>query len=69
MKRVVAMAALIINLLVGHALAAYDPEFGDAYTTLPVMSVLNPLEGSLMITSEFSLIGRTHPVFGNVRPH
>ena len=69
MKRVIAMTMLITNLLVGHALAGYDPEFGDAYTTLPAMSVLNPLEGSLMITSEFSLIGRTHPVFGSVRPH
>ena len=69
MKRAIAIMTLILNLLVGHAFAAYDPEYGDAYTTLPVMSVLNPLEGSLMITSEFSLIGRTHPVFGNVRPH
>ena len=69
MKRVMAMTILIVNLMIGHALAGYDPEFGDAYTTLPVMSVLNPLEGSLMITSEFSLIGRTHPVFGSVRPH
>ena len=69
MKRVMAMTMLIINLLIGHALAAYDPEYGDAYSTLPSMSVLNPLEGSLMITSEFSLIGRTHPVFGSVRPH
>lgn len=69
MKRAIAIMTLILSLLVGHAFAAYDPEYGDAYTTLPVMSVLNPLEGSLMITSEFSLIGRTHPVFGNVRPH
>lgn len=69
MKRVVAILILTLNLLVGHAFAAYDPEYGDAYSTLPVMSVLNPLEGSLMITSEFSLIGRTHPVFGSVRPH
>ena len=69
MKRAIAIVTLILSLLVGHAFAAYDPEYGDAYTTLPVMSVLNPLEGSLMITSEFSLIGRTHPVFGSVRPH
>lgn len=69
MKRAVAITTLIINLLTGHALAAYDPEYGDAYSTLPVMRVLNPLEGSLMITSEFSLIGRVHPVFGSVRPH
>ena len=69
MKCVIAIVALIINLLSGHALAAYDPEFGDAYTTLPTVNVLNPLEGSLMITSEFSLIGRTHPVFGSVKPH
>ena len=69
MKRAIAIITLILSLLVRHAFAAYDPEYGDTYTTLPVMSVLNPLEGSLMITSEFSLIGRTHPVFGNVRPH
>ena len=69
MKRTIAIMTLILSLLVGHAFAAYDPEYGDAYTTLPVMSVLNPLEGSLIITSEFSLIGRTHPVFGSVRPH
>ena len=69
MKRTVAILVLVLNLLAGHALAAYDPEYGDAYSTLPVMSVLNPLEGTLVITSEFSLIGRTHPVFGSVRPH
>ena len=69
MKRVIIIMILMINLLVGHALAAYDPEYGDAYSTLPVMTVLNPLDGTLMITSEFSLIGRTHPVFGSVRPH
>ena len=69
MKRVIAILALILNLIAGHALAAYDPEYGDAYSTLPVMTVLNPLEGTLMITSEFSLVGRMHPVFGSVRPH
>ena len=69
MKRTVAIFTLVLNLIAGHALAAYDPEYGDAYSTLPVMSVLNPLEGTLVITSEFSLIGRTHPVFGSVRPH
>ena len=69
MKRVIAIMALILNLMAGHALAAYDPEYGDAYSTLPVMTVLNPLEGTLMITSEFSLVGRMHPVFGSVRPH
>ena len=69
MKRTVAILVLVLNLIAGHALAAYDPEYGDAYSTLPVMSVLNPLEGTLVITSEFSLIGRTHPVFGSVRPH
>ena len=69
MKKFVAILILLINIFTGHALAAYDPEYGDAYSALPTMSVLNPLEGSLMITSEFSLIGRTHPVFGNVRPH
>ena len=69
MRRVITILILILNLVVGHALAAYDPEYGDAYSALPIMSVLNPLEGSLMITSEFSLIGRTHPVFGSVRPH
>jgi hypothetical protein len=69
MKKFVTILILLINISAGHALAAYDPEYGDAYSTLPTMSVLNPLEGSLMITSEFSLIGRVHPVFGNVRPH
>lgn len=69
MKRVIAIMALILNLMAGHALAAYDPEYGDVYSTLPVMTVLNPLEGTLMITSEFSLVGRMHPVFGSVRPH
>lgn len=69
MKKVVAILILMINFLSGHALAAYDPEYGDAYSKLPAMTVLNPLEGSLMITSEFSLIGRVHPVFGSVRPH
>lgn len=69
MKRTAAILALVLNLLAGHAFAAYDAEYGDAYSTLPVMSVLNPLEGTLVITSEFSLIGRTHPVFGSVRPH
>lgn len=69
MKKFVVILTLLINIFTGHALAAYDPEYGDAYSTLPTMSVLNPLEGSLMITSEFSLIGRMHPVFGNVRPH
>ena len=69
MKRTAAIFTLVLNLIAGHALAAYDPEYGDAYSTLPVMSVLNPLEGTLVITSEFSLIGRTHPVFGSVRPH
>ena len=69
MKRVIAIMALILNLVAGHAVAAYDPEYGDAYSTLPAMTVLNPLEGTLMITSEFSLVGRMHPVFGSVRPH
>ena len=69
MKRTVAILTLVLNLIAGHAFAAYDPEYGDAYSTLPVMSVLNPLEGTLVITSDFSLIGRTHPVFGSVRPH
>lgn len=69
MKRVIAILILLINIFAGHALAAYDPEYGDSYSTLPVMTVLNPLEGSLMITSEFSLVGRMHPVFGSVRPH
>ena len=27
MKRVIAVVALILNLLMGHALAAYDPEY------------------------------------------
>ena len=31
--------------------------------------MLNPLEGTLMITSEFSQVGRMHPIFGSVRPH
>lgn len=69
MKKFVAILILLINIFSGHALATYDPEYGDVYSTLPVMTVLNPLEGSLMITSEFSLIGRVHPVFGSVRPH
>lgn len=69
MKRAIAVVALILNLLVGHALAAYDPEYGDETGNLPAMTVLNPLDGSLIITSEFSLIGREHPVFGSVRPH
>ena len=57
MKRVIAIVALILNLLVGHALAAYDPEYGDEAGNLPEFTVLNPLDGSLIITSEFSLIG------------
>ena len=69
MKRAIIMMILVLNLLAVNVFAAYDPEYGDAYSTLPVMNVLNPLEGTLMITSEFSLIGRTHPVFGSVRPH
>ena len=69
MRKFIGILILLINIFSGHALAAYDPEYGDAYSTLPVMTVLNPLEGSLMITSEFSLIGRVHPVFGSVRPH
>ena len=69
MKKFVAILILLINIFSGQALAAYDPEYGDAYSTLPAMTVLNPLEDSLMITSEFSLIGRMHPVFGSVRPH
>lgn len=69
MKRAIAVVDLILNLLVGHALAAYDPEYGDESGNLPAMTVLNPLDGSLIITSEFSLIGREHPVFGSVRPH
>ena len=69
MKRAIAIVALILNLLVGHALAAYDPEYGDEAGNLPAFTVLNPLDGSLIITSEFSLIGREHPVFGSVRPH
>ena len=69
MRRAIAIAALVLNLLVGHALAAYDPEYGDEGGNLPALTVLNPLDGSLIITSEFSLIGREHPVFGSVRPH
>lgn len=45
----------LLTIFTGHALAAYDTEYGDAYSALLVMSVLNPLEGSLMITS-FSLV-------------
>ena len=69
MKRVIAIVAVMLNLMSRHVLAAYDPEYGDAYSTLPIMTVLNPLEGTLIITSEFSLVGRMHPVFGSVRPH
>ena len=49
--------------------AAIDGEYGDEASRLPAVKVLNPLDGSLEITSEFSLVGRVHPVFGNVRPH
>ena len=69
MRRSLTIVVLILNLLVSHALAAYDPEYGDESGNLPAFTVLNPLDGSLIITSEFSLIGREHPVFGSVRPH
>lgn len=69
MRLAIAVVALILNLLAGHTVAAYDPEYGDETGNLPVMTVLNPLDGSLIITSEFSRIGREHPVFGSVRPH
>ena len=49
--------------------AAYDSEYGDEISRLPAVTILNPLDGSLEITSEFSLVGRVHPVFGNVKPH
>ena len=45
MKRVIAIVALILSLLVGHALAAYDPEYGDESGKLPAFTVLNSLDG------------------------
>ena len=49
--------------------ATYDAEYGDEVSRLPAVKILNPLDGSLEISSEFSLVGRVHPVFGNVKPH
>ena len=67
-KRVFVLALLLISLCVNVAFA-YDSEYGDNPDVLPPIILLNPLEGSLTITSEFSLVGRVHPVFGSVRPH
>ncbi len=68
MKRILFLALLLLHLCTGFALA-YDEEYGDEVYILPNMTLLNPLEGTLTITSEFSLVGRVHPVFGSVRPH
>ena len=61
----------LIFLLMNFATvsAAYDAEYGDEVSRLPTVKILNPLDGSLEISSEFSLVGRVHPVFGNVKPH
>ena len=68
MRRIIVIVMLLFNICTGFALA-YDAEYGDDTDVLPSMTLLNPLEGSLTITSEFSLVGRVHPVFGSVRPH
>ena len=67
MLRVILIFLLTLNFT--KADAAFDSEYGDSVSQLPAITILNPLEGSLEITSEFSLVGRVHPVFGNVKPH
>ena len=67
MLRVILIFLLTLNFT--KADAAFDSEFGDSVSQIPAITILNPLEGNLEITSEFSLVGRVHPVFGNVKPH
>ena len=68
MRRIFVLTLLLLSLCANIAFA-YDMEYGDDTDVLPPIFLLNPLEGSLTITSEFSLVGRVHPVFGSVRPH
>ena len=66
MKRSFVLALLLLTLCVNVAFA-YDSEYGDDTDVLPPLFLLNPLEGGLTITSEFSLVGRVHPLAVSVR--
>ena len=59
----------LLSLNFSAVCEAYDSEYGDEVTRLPAITILNPLDGNLEISSDFSLVGRVHPVFGSVRPH
>ena len=59
---------IFLNIFVGNVFA-YDAEYGDDPGALPPMTLLNPLDGKLITTSEMSLFGRPHPIFGVVKPH